>query len=99
MSWREEVNFQWNDDEVRFVLDQRAELDIYSASSLKQQRVDISLHSDTLFSFRANQSLLFLLNAACVAEKQQIPILKSLVWPDQGSNPPSTALQAGAKIA
>ena len=32
------------------------------------------LHSDTLFWFRANQSLLFLLNAACLAEKQQIPI-------------------------
>jgi hypothetical protein len=26
----------------------------------------MSLHSDTLFWFRANQSLLFLLNAACV---------------------------------
>ena len=26
----------------------------------------MSLHSDTLFSFRANQSLLFLLNAACL---------------------------------
>jgi hypothetical protein len=32
------VNFQWDeDDEVRFALDQHAELDIYSASSLKQQ--------------------------------------------------------------
>jgi hypothetical protein len=28
---------QWDDDEVRFVLDQHAELDFYSASSLKQQ--------------------------------------------------------------
>jgi hypothetical protein len=33
------------------------------------------LHSDTLFWFRANQSLLFLLNAVYLAEKQQIPIL------------------------
>jgi hypothetical protein len=99
MSWREQVNFQWNDDEVRFILDQHAELDMHSASSLKQQRVDISFHSDTLFWFRANQSLLFLLNAACVAEKQHIPILKSLVWPDGGSNARSTALQPGAKIA
>jgi predicted alpha/beta hydrolase len=33
--------FQWNDDDdVRFVLDQQAELDFYSASSLKQQSVD-----------------------------------------------------------
>jgi hypothetical protein len=31
------VNFQWDDDEVRFVLDQNAKLDFYSASSLKQQ--------------------------------------------------------------
>ena len=29
--------FQWDNDEVRFVLDQHAELVFYSASSLKQQ--------------------------------------------------------------
>jgi len=34
-------------------------------------RVDMSLHSDTVSWFRANQSLLLLLNAACLAEKQQ----------------------------
>ena len=34
------VNFQWNDDEVGFVLDQHAEVDLYSASSLKQQSAD-----------------------------------------------------------
>ena len=34
---REQVNYQWDDDDVRFVLDQNAELDFYSASSLKQQ--------------------------------------------------------------
>ena len=32
-----QLNFQWDDDEVRFVLDQHAELDFFSASSLKQQ--------------------------------------------------------------
>ena len=37
ISWREQVNFQWDDDEVRFVLDQHAELDFYGASALKQQ--------------------------------------------------------------
>jgi hypothetical protein len=36
-SWREQVNFQWDDDEVRFVLGQLPELDFYSANSLKQQ--------------------------------------------------------------
>jgi hypothetical protein len=70
------VNFQWDDDDVSFVLDQHAEFDFYSASSLKQKSaVDMSLHLDTLFWFWANQSLLFLLNAACLAEKQRIPIL------------------------
>jgi hypothetical protein len=39
ISWREQVNFQWDDDDVRFVLDQYAEFDFYSASSLKQQSV------------------------------------------------------------
>jgi hypothetical protein len=38
-------------------------------------RGNMLLHSDTLSWFRANQSLLLLLNAACLAEKQQIPIL------------------------
>ena len=37
LSWREQVNFEWDDDEVRFVLHQHAELDFSSASSLKQQ--------------------------------------------------------------
>jgi hypothetical protein len=37
ISWREQVNFQWDDDEVCFVLDQHAEVDFYSDSSLKQQ--------------------------------------------------------------
>jgi hypothetical protein len=50
ISCREQVNYQWDDDEVRFILDQQAELFSYSASSL----------------------ILFLLNAACLAEKTQI---------------------------
>ena len=33
-----------------------------------------AIHSDTLFWFWANQSLLFLFNAVYLAEKQQIPI-------------------------
>ena len=36
--------------------------------------VDMSLHSDILFWFWANQCLLLLLTAVCLAEKQQIPI-------------------------
>ena len=38
----EQVNFQWDDDEFRFVLiiTKNVELDFYSASSLKQQSAD-----------------------------------------------------------
>jgi hypothetical protein len=32
--------FQWDDDEVHFVLDQHTELDFFSASTLKQQSAD-----------------------------------------------------------
>jgi hypothetical protein len=37
--------------------------------------IDMSPHLNTLSWFWANQSLFFLLNAVCLAEKQQIPIL------------------------
>jgi hypothetical protein len=37
ISCREHVNFQGDDDEVHFVLDQHAESDFNSASSLTQQ--------------------------------------------------------------
>jgi hypothetical protein len=40
ISWWEQVNLQWDDDEVHFVLDQHAELDFNSSSSLKQQSTD-----------------------------------------------------------
>jgi hypothetical protein len=39
-SGAEQVNFQWDDDDVRFVLEQHAELDFYSASSLSKQSAD-----------------------------------------------------------
>jgi hypothetical protein len=37
--------------------------------------IKLSSHLDTLYWFRANQSFLFLLNAAYLTEKQKIPIL------------------------
>jgi hypothetical protein len=40
LPWHEQVNFQWDDDEIRFVLDQHAYLDFHSVSSLKQQFAD-----------------------------------------------------------
>jgi hypothetical protein len=52
--------------------------------------VDMSFHSDKLPWFRANQSSLFLLNAACLAEMQQISninfIVFSLTYQTQGKN-------------
>ena len=41
----------------------------------QQSAVEMSLHSNTLFWLRANQSLVLFLNAACLEEKQQIPIV------------------------
>ena len=68
--------FNRDDDEVRFVLDQHTELDfIVLAHWNNSPQVEMSPHSDTLFWFRVNQSFLLFLNAACLAEKQQIPIL------------------------
>jgi len=49
-------------------------------------------HAQTHYPDLASQSLLMLVNAVFLAEKQQIHILKSLVLPEQGSNPLSTAL-------
>jgi hypothetical protein len=43
--------------------------------------IKLSSHLDTLCWFRANQYLIFLLNAAYLTEKQKIPILQSFVWP------------------
>ena len=40
----------------------------------------MSPHSDKLSWFRADQSLLFLLNAACLPEKQQISICIYIVF-------------------
>jgi len=75
ISWREQVNFQWDDDEVRFELVQHTYLDsIVLAHWNNSPRIDISPYSDTYSWFRADQSSLFLFNAVCLPEKQQIPI-------------------------
>jgi hypothetical protein len=72
--------FNKNNDEVRFVLDLHAEFDFYSDSPLKQRSTGRHVAPlGYIIRIQANQFLLFLLNATCLAEKQQIPILKSLV--------------------
>ena len=88
MTRTSQLNFQWDDDDdddddVCFVPDHTlCCIFIVLAHWNNSPRVDMTLHSDTLFWFRANQSLLFLLNAVCLAEKQQIPANLSL-WFDQ----------------
>jgi hypothetical protein len=64
-------NFQWDDDEVRFVLDKHAMLDFYCASSLKQQSSD-KLFAPFWHIILIPSQLVFLLNAVYLAEKQQI---------------------------
>ena len=92
---RGKATFWWSDyDNVRFVLEQCVEMDFYSARTLAQRpRIDMSLQFNTLYWFWSNQSLLFLLNDACLAEKHEMPILYFLVWPYRLSNPQSTALE------
>jgi len=68
-------NFQWDDDEVCFFLDQHDELDFYSASSLKQQSTGRHAVPLAHIILIPTQSVLFFLNAACLAEKQQTPII------------------------
>jgi len=76
ISWREQVNFQWDDGEIHFVLDQPAELDFYSASSLKQQSADRHVAPLGHIIMIPSQPVFFILfNAVCLAEKQQILIL------------------------
>jgi hypothetical protein len=74
-------------------------LDFYSASSLKQVggKTCRSI-KETLSWLKANQSLLFLLNAARLAKKQQIPVLLSLVCPKPNLNPWSTTLDCWVDV-
>jgi len=53
------------DDDIHFVLDQHAKFNLYVIylTGNNTPRVDMSLHLDTLTRFRANQSLILLLNA------------------------------------
>ena len=70
-----------NNDDVGFVLDQHAMLDVYYARSLKPQSNDKMLswfraNRSLLSWFQANRSLLLILNGACLAVKQQhMPVL------------------------
>ena len=65
ISWREQVNFQWDDDEFRFVLDQHTEVDflLVLAHWNNSPRIYMSPYSDTLSWFRRQP--LFALSSYC----------------------------------
>ena len=49
-------NFQWDDGEIRFLLDKHASwIFVVPAQWNNRPRIDMSLHSDTLSGFQANQ--------------------------------------------
>ena len=60
---------QWNDDDVRIVLDLHSELGLYNASSLKQQSAGWHVAPLGHIILIPSQSV-----AACLAEKQHIPM-------------------------
>ena len=68
--------------EICFVLTNAMSwLFIVSTYKKPTPRINMPLQSDTLSCFRANQSLLLLLNAVCLVGKQQIQVLQSLLDP------------------
>jgi hypothetical protein len=77
ISWREQVNFKWDDDEVRFhKTNTLTWIFIVLAHWNNSPRINVSPHSDILSAFRANQFLLFLLNDHCLEEKQHLQFYK-----------------------
>jgi hypothetical protein len=93
ISWRDQVTFRRDDDVILFVLDQHTLLDLYSASSLKQQSA--GRHVAPLSWFQVNQSLLFFLKSICLAENQKYqfidfsltrPCLEPTIYQNQGKH-------------
>ena len=80
-----------SDEWTLLLLDRQATVPAQESNSPQE---DMPLDPDTFFWLWADQSLLLLLNALCLAEKQQIPILMSLVWHSQGLNPRPATLKA-----
>ena len=68
------LHFLWNDDDVCFVLDQHAEIDFTVLVELKQQSTGRHVAPLRHIILIPSQPVL-LISAACLVEKQQIPIL------------------------
>ena len=70
-------------NDPRFVKDRHAESDFICcfihtmlAHEINNLQEDVPFYQDTLFWLWADQSMLLLLNAACLAEKQHVPVFK-----------------------
>ena len=68
-------SIRWDGIDVRFVLYQHAYSDLHSASSLKQQSASEYMAPLRHIILIPCQPVFALLNAACLAEEQQIPLL------------------------
>ena len=86
ISWREQVTVGWDNDSVLDQINTLRGIFMVLAHWNNSLWVDMSLHSDTEFYFKANQSLFLLLYAVWLTEKPSISIWLSLVWPGRGLN-------------
>ena len=80
ISWQEQVNYQCKNDAVHFELDQHAQFDFYSASSLKQHsagRHVVPLGYIILIPSKPVVVLTPEYYVFSLTEKQHIPILLS----------------------
>ena len=75
---RTRYTYRWDDD-VCFVLNQNIKLDYYNASSLTQHSMERCVASLGHIILMPSQQFFALTYS--LEEKQQIPILQSLVWP------------------
>jgi hypothetical protein len=94
ISWWEQINFQWDDDDVRFVLDNTPSWNFYCASSLKQHSADshvaplrhvILIQSQPVFALSP-----YCFGLSWEATHTNFIVFGLIRW---GSNPRSTVLE------
>ena len=76
-----------DDENIRFRLDQHAQLDFIVLAHITNSLLVDMFHSSTLFWFRATQSLFLVLIGLCLWKILQIPNAWSLGLPDMGVGP------------